>query len=401
MNVVVVHARGLRADFLGCYGNLWIDTPNLDQLACESVLFDWHFADFVGQDAVGRGWQSGRYDFAGTGPKDFDLLTQLRAAGIVTWLVCDTAADLPAGFITGWQEVMEAKDLPGADALERTLAASEDCLGQLVERSGWLLWLDFATTRPPWSVPQDFLDSYFQQEPDEDDEEREPLEPLLEPALGDVDPNDDRHHERLQSTCAAAVSYFDAGIGLIMACLREAERADDTLVIVTSDTGFPLGERGLVGSAGSLPHEELIHVPLLMRLPGAKEAGRRVSALTQPVDLAPTLALMFGLTIPEAHGRDLGPLLRGEADAVRKYAVSGTASGGWCLRTPQWALLIPAATGQPPRLYVKPEDRSEVNDLSAHHLEWAESLVRLLGDFREAARQPGPLRPPPLPPGPT
>jgi arylsulfatase A-like enzyme len=151
-------------------------------------------------------------------------------------------------------------------------------------------------------------------------------------------------------------------------------------------------------------HDEVIHLPLLVRLPGG-EGGRRVSALTQAVDLAPTLAELFGATLPGAHGHSLLPLLRGEAGQVRAYACAGLEVGGgveWALRGPDWVFLLPVRPhphdpSRGPQLYVKPDDRWEVNNVVQHHLELAERLEQALRAFVAGAREPGPLRPPALP----
>ena len=45
MKVLVLHVNGLHLDYLGCYGNDWVQTPNLDRLAAEGVVFDQHIAD--------------------------------------------------------------------------------------------------------------------------------------------------------------------------------------------------------------------------------------------------------------------------------------------------------------------------------------------------------------------
>jgi hypothetical protein len=122
------------------------------------------------------------------------------------------------------------------------------------------------------------------------------------------------------------------------------------------------------------------------------------------VDLAPTLAEWFGVALP-GQGHSLAPLLHGRAEKVRDYAVAGGEASGaseWCLRTPEWALLLP---GQPhpddpdrgTRLYVKPDDRGEVNNVAQHHLEWAEKLEQTLRAFVAATQAAGPLQPPPLP----
>src|SRR6266446_1489933 len=45
MNILVVEASALHLGYLGCYGNDWVATPNLDRIAAEGIVFDWHIAD--------------------------------------------------------------------------------------------------------------------------------------------------------------------------------------------------------------------------------------------------------------------------------------------------------------------------------------------------------------------
>src|SRR5262249_40666480 len=173
---------------------------------------------------------------------------------------------------------------------------------------------------------------------------------------------------------------------------------DQMLLLVTADRGLPLGEHGIVGEFRPWLHDELIHLPLLVRLPGAAEAGRRVFALTQPVDLPPTLLESFGLPAPEVHGHSLLPLARGETEQVRAYACSGLRLGDaveWALRTPEWGFLLPVRPApdptRRPQLYVKPDDRWEVNNVLQHHLELGEHLEQVLRGFVAATRRPGPV----------
>ena len=97
------------------------------------------------------------------------------------------------------------------------------------------------------------------------------------------------------------------------------------------------------------------------------------------------------------------PLLRGETESIRTHACSQLKIGDsceWALRTPHWALLLPisaSSAGLPAaELYVKPDDRWEVNNVRQHHLELAERLEQTLRSFVEATRRPGPLLPPQL-----
>jgi len=173
---------------------------------------------------------------------------------------------------------------------------------------------------------------------------------------------------------------------------------------VTTDHGLPLGEHGVVGLCRAWPHDEVTHLPLLLRLPRAEQVGRRVPAMTQPVDLMPTLLDAFGLPPAPAHGHSLLPLARGAAERVRDYACSGLRVGGaveWALRSPEWAFLLPLrgeadGPARAARLYAKPDDRWELNDVAQHHPALAEHLEVVLRGFVEAARRPGPLKAPQL-----
>ena len=64
MNVIVVVCNSLHLGFLGAYGNAWIDTPSLDRLAAEGVVFDHHFPENLTTLPTRRSWWTGRYGFA-------------------------------------------------------------------------------------------------------------------------------------------------------------------------------------------------------------------------------------------------------------------------------------------------------------------------------------------------
>ncbi len=63
MNVIVVVCNGLHLGFLGAYGNSWIETPHLDRLATEGVVFDHHFPENLTTLPTRRSWWTGRYGF--------------------------------------------------------------------------------------------------------------------------------------------------------------------------------------------------------------------------------------------------------------------------------------------------------------------------------------------------
>jgi arylsulfatase A-like enzyme len=433
MKVLVVVARGLQAGALSCYGNSWIEAPNLDFLASEGIVFDQHIADAVQADAVRRVWRSGRYHLpAMQGPDPApvaaaDLIEVLRGRQIHTCLIRDDSHPAPPAFELDWDQVQrvpapppDSEDTP----LVRTLEAARAALQSLADRDQWLLWIELAAPLPPWDVPEDFRQPYFSpavannDRTDGEDEDAidnldaaegeadefesdgatEVLEPIDGLVEGNFDPHDDSTFLRLQSSYAAAVSYFDAGVGQLLEDLGDG--ADEILILITADGGQALGEHGFVGPGQSWLHEEVVHLPLILRLPGGAEAGRRVAALTQPVDLAATLADVFEVPLPDAHGHSLVSLMQGDAEVLRPYACAGNrvgTVGEWCLRTLEWSFLMPAllqdqsATPRSPQLYIKPDDRWEVNNIAQHEPELVDRLERALRAFVAAAGERRPL----------
>ncbi len=361
MKAIVVIARGLQLGALGCYGNQWIATPALDSLAAEGIVFDQHFADTADAAGARRAWRSGRYHLprdgaAAASERGPDLLAALRQQDIHTCLIVDDSIPSPPDFAEGWDTVARVSAAEGEMPLDATLEAVGAALERLERRDNWLLWIDLATLLPPWNVPAEIQEAYFaeqsaeEQEDDADEtgeeeaEESEPLAPLTEVAAGPIDGEDDYLYLSLQTSYAAAVSYVDTGIGQLLEALDGLEGGGDILLLVTTDTGQNLGEHGIVGACRPWLHDELIHLPLLLRLPGAVEAGRRVAALTQAVDVTATLADWFHAPLPDAHGRSLLPLARGEAEEIRPYACAGLQVGEaieYALRTPEWAFLLP------------------------------------------------------------
>jgi arylsulfatase A-like enzyme len=418
MKAIVLVARGLQLGALGCYGNQGVATSALDSLAAEGVVFDQHFADCADPAGARRAWRTGRYHLPTSTPSAEtvagpDLLATLRAQGVHTCLIVDDSRPSPDDFALGWDEVMRVVAAEEMTPLEATLEAVGTALERLEHRDNWLLWIDLGTLLPPWDVPEEYQAPYFSAEAtdDEDEEdaeaegESEPLTPLTDMPVGPIDADDDALYLTLQASYAAVVTYLDAGIGPLLEALDGLEGGDEVLLLFTSDVGPNLGEHGVIGPVRAWLHDETIHLPLLVRLPDGVEAGRRVSALTQSVDVAATLADWFQAPLPDAHGRSLLPLAHGAVEAIRSYACAARQVGEaieYALRTPDWAFLLPVRADpddatRSPRLYVKPDDRWEVNDVLQHHLDLAEQLEQTLRDFVTASCQLGPLCAPSLP----
>jgi arylsulfatase A-like enzyme len=117
---------------------------------------------------------------------------------------------------------------------------------------------------------------------------------------------DELYRQRLRTLLAV-----DEMVASLIDALRETRTLEHTYVIFTSDNGHFLGEHRRPDGKG-LPYEEAIRVPFVVRGPGVT-AARVEDRLALNVDLAPTLAELAGVDVPDfVDGRSLAPLLLGE-----------------------------------------------------------------------------------------
>jgi arylsulfatase A-like enzyme len=308
MRILVIKACGLHIGYLGCYGNDWIATPNLDRLAADGIVFDRHIVDAPE-----------------TGDADGDWLDQARGR-------------------------LDRLDAPRA----------------IVHTAG-------PTLSAPWRLSDDLLTMYT-----EDDE----IEPWPDPPVGEL--HDAEAILRVQDTYAAAVTWFDAQVGQLLDDIAKRPWADELLLVFTASSGYPLGEHGRLGWDRPWLYEEVVHVPLIVRWPGRLSAGMRIAALTQPEDLTNGLLGWMG-GWPEKPGVEA--LIQGTTDLLRPHALSSWRVGSrseHALRTPEWTLIVPkeqdpADSPRARQLYVKPDDRWEVNNIADREFEKTDELEALLG----------------------
>lgn len=114
------------------------------------------------------------------------------------------------------------------------------------------------------------------------------------------------------------ITGLDVAIGKIRAELTRLGLAGNTIIILTGDNGFYLGEHGLAGKW--FPHEESIHVPLIIYDPGAPKnrRGQRRDEFVLNIDIAPTILDLASVPIPKRmQGRSLVPLMQAKSPKWR------------------------------------------------------------------------------------
>jgi hypothetical protein len=130
--------------------------------------------------------------------------------------------------------------------------------------------------------------------------------------------------EHLRKRYAATLTMTDTWLGKLFEQLKENGDYEDTLIILTADHGHMLGEHGWTGKNRMHAYNEVSHIPLIVHQPEGKGRGERIKALTQNVDIMPTLLDYYGIEKPSnLHGKSWMPLLSKESDSLRKYAIFG------------------------------------------------------------------------------
>ena len=141
----------------------------------------------------------------------------------------------------------------------------------------------------------------------------------------------------------ACISFIDAQVGILLDGLKRLDLMGRTIIVLTSDHGFHLGEHGGLWRKSTL-FEESARVPLIVWSPGITNGGAVCPRIIEHVDLFPTVAELCGLPRPAGlEGQSFTPLLNEPSAAWDKAAITvfvrGTVLGnivGQSIRTEQW-----------------------------------------------------------------
>jgi arylsulfatase A-like enzyme len=247
--------------------------------------------------------------------------------------------------------------------LERNASAPE----------GFFLFIDSFDPHEPWDPPRKYVERY-------DDADAGVADPIF-PVYGRDDYLSPREIQRMKALYAGELTMTDHWLGVFLERLDEMGLAERTLVVVFSDHGVSLADRGFVGKSPSQMYAEMVDVPLLVRHPERRAANTTTSFLTQLHDLAPTVLSAVGIPVPEAmEGIDLTPLLAGtqpagerdvQTAAYNDYAWAGDAE----------LSLIATGRGRNRRLFDRTKDPGERRNIAAERPDDADRLwKRILED---------------------
>ena len=439
MNVILIISDTVRHDYCGCYGNTWVQTPNIDALARESAIMTDFFTASFPTGPMRKDVHSGRFTFTYTnwsGPRteDEEVLAELvKAKGYKTAFIGDTgnSPQFREGFdheqvisarASKIDEIPEEVELPadprklripmrriqnivrnamGWDGDEdrragRTMRAAYRWLeDQYNDETPFFLFVDTFDPHEPWDPPRYYIDLY-----DKGYEGDELMEPAYEPA----DYATQREIEHMRCMYAGKLTMVDRWIGYLLDGIKRLGFANNTAIIFTSDHGFYHGEHNLIGKVlldrdgaicGRWPlYSTISHPPLLVKIPGVTD-GKRYDSFCQPPEIAPTILELMDVAIPSRiQGQSLVPLIRGEQKSIRDFAINSLTyiqdaevRCPTCFRTKDY-LYVYGGDEWASELYDLRTDPEETHNIIDKHTDVAKQLHQQYLDFLKEVKCP-------------
>lgn len=368
-NVLMVLVDTLRADRLSPYNpETRVQTPGLDAFVESASTFahahsqeNWTKPSVATLLSGLMPWEHTATGQSSVVPRSVELLPEvLQAQGFATAsFISNGYVSDRFGFDQGWDTYRNYLREGRRNRAENVAADVLGWLDQRTDEEPFFAYVHTIDPHVPYRPPQRFLELYG------DSSYRGPVDFRLDSTLlenvklGRVRLNP-RDREHLQALYDGEITYHDVHFRAILDGLERRGVADDTLVVVTSDHGEEFWDHGSVGHGHSV-YEELLHVPLFVKLPGAP--ARRVEASVGLVDVMPTILEALGIDAPdEMSGRSFLAELRGAGDDAPRASVSGFMENWRTVTDSRFKLIVrPRRAGQ---LYDLKEDPNETDDLA-------------------------------------
>lgn len=359
-NIVFITLDTTRADRLPCYGYTKVETPHLDAMAKEGILFEqcitptaltlpshssmmtglyptYHGVRINGNTALSQTHQTLAELFAERG---------YQCGAFIAAFVLDGRWGMKQGFhhyddkfdLKKYKQLdLAGVQRPGNEVMDAALAWLE---GQKDKK--FFAWIHLYDPHTPYEAPEPYRSRY----------------------------NDGT----MSGLYDGEIAFTDSVIGRCNSWLEKNGLDKNTIVVVMGDHGEGLGDHG-EQTHGYFIYEYAVHIPFLIKTPFEPLKGIRVKNQVKTIDLYPTLLEMTGIPVPrESQGRSLLPVLFGEETGGTEYAYSESL-------TPSiqygWSALHSLRTGK--YKYID-APRPELYDLTKDPLE-RNNLVRRLPDL--------------------
>ncbi|WP_293896945.1 sulfatase [Sporocytophaga sp.] len=384
-NVLFIAVDDLNND-LGCYGNTFVKSPNIDRLATRGVRFDKAYTQFplcspsrsslltgTRPDVTGiyelqthfrknlpdavtlpQLFKNNNYFSARVGKiYHYGVPNQIGTNGLddsISWskrvnpIGRDKAEEAQIKNLTPERHLGSAlcwRATGGTDEEQTDGLIATEAIKIMEEKKNEPFFLAVGFFRPhtPYVAPQKYFDLY--------DENKVPLAIEKENDLADVPeaalftkPShwglDEQKRREAQKAYYATVSFMDAQVGRLLDALDRLKLSENTIIVLWSDHGYNLGQHGQWMKQSLF--ENSARVPLIISVPG--QGGKASSRTVELLDIYPTLAELCGLPAPKyLQGKSLTALLKNPAATWDKPAFTQVKRKdfmGRSIRTERW-----------------------------------------------------------------
>lgn len=334
MKTVFVLFDSLNRGALEPYGGSWIRTPNFKRLGERCVTYDNCYAGSLPCMPARRDFHIGRLSFLHRSwgpmePFDVSVIEKLQENGVYTHLISDHIHYFEEGggnyhtkyntweIVRGqegdkWEPCMEEPDVTGLLGrkdearvqdiknrkalkerdrypIEKVFGQAEEFLRKNGEKDNWFLQVESFDPHEPFFAREEFRRLY--------PHAYEGMEFDWPDYKKVTESREEVAHCRYEY--AALVSACDYHLGRLLDIMDAQDMWKDTMLIVTTDHGYLLGEHGWWAKTVQPVYEEIGHTPLFIHHPKREACGGRNGELVQMCDLAPTVLDAHGLHIPE------------------------------------------------------------------------------------------------------
>ncbi len=389
-HILIFLVDTLRADHLGCYGHDRPTSPNIDRFAADAVLFEHPVAQSSWTRPATASILTGLYPHnhgARTRNQklgeDIPYLPQVlrslgyRALGVSTNGNAGPRFGFRRGF-SHFKHMQERVSRPGIHVpVWRAVDETLEWLERIGPEDSFFVFLHVTDPHAPYLPPERLRRQFA------------PDAPPGPGILNTKNPADASHSTKhLRDLYDAEIAFVDEHFGRMLEELDRRGFLDDTLVVFVADHGEEFQDHGRHGHGATL-YQEQIHVPLIVRLPGALRRPEDVfvvEAQVQQIDIVPTILDSIGHAgLIETDGKSLIPLIRSGSDrrpspvAMAELRLDGLAMDAVLLdgADRRHKLIDQKTPSRKDRqLFDTSSDRAELNDLGQESL-WAGYLATI------------------------
>jgi arylsulfatase A-like enzyme len=395
-NIIFLVIDALRPDALPCYGNKIVQTPTIERIATNGVVFKEAYTALPKTLPSLCSFLTGLYprthgvlemgiplrENQATLAEILKLKGYVTAAFIANYVLSEQISGLHQGFdyyFAGFPLKKEAVSISGSFnplVEKRADTLTESMLYWLENNSAnkFFIWAHYMDPHAAYDPPPPYNKMYS-------DLKKVLPNFKIRPELIHYQAKIKGEEDFLYylSQYYGEVSFCDEQIGRLLNFLLDKDLYDNTLIIVTADHGESFGEHKRFFSHGHNLNQENIRIPFILSLPAVIEGGIEIDSPVMSIDMMPTILHLMKIE-PASYiqGESLLPLIKGDKKKRdNPILIQAYGGAGWSIIKNNWKLIY-LIKGRSYQLFELSKDPNEQDDLRQKNIPKMAQLRKLL-----------------------